>query len=226
VSSKVLVMTDGLFGEQVGEALRELLTLAGQRTELMSEPIVDELERVLAGATVGIRASWRDIDAEFQEYAVAAEAAVRPFLPIAFAHPQIRVGPLVLPGEAPCHSCFCARARQHADAEDPMAAQATSAMLGQPGLGVTGYPPHLPMLAAALALQLLGESWGGTGTPRPGWVTLINVDSDHVRTWAVSTTAFCPACFPATERAALRKQRQDRLRTLAMAASGAPGGRR
>ncbi len=220
-----LVIVDGRFGEQVGEALRGLLSLAGRTAHLAREPLGDDRDTLLSGAALCVRVSWRDVDAEFQEYAAAAESAGCPFLPVAFSHPQIRVGPLVVPGQPPCHSCFSTRVRQHSAAEDPLAEQVAAALRGSPGLGVTGYPPHLATLAAALVLNLMGGSWGGRGPQRPGWVSLINVDSDQVRTWAVSTTAFCPACSPPTERAALRKVRQDRLRALASPTVGPRDGR-
>ncbi len=220
----VLLLADGVFGEQVGEALRTLLSFTGRTTRLVREPFGDESASLLAGASLFVRASWRDVDTEFHEYAAVAERAGQPFLPVAFNDPQIRVGPLVVPGQPPCHSCYRTRARQHAPSDDPLAGEVAAALRRSPALGVTGCPPHLTMLAASLVLNLLGDSWGGRGPQRPGRVSLINVDSDQVRTWAVNTTAFCPTCSPPTERAALRKVRQDRLRALAAVAAGAPGG--
>lgn len=169
VETEVRVAADGDFGAAVAEDLRHLVASA-------TEPVRAAWPRV------DVRASWRDVPDEFAAFGAAARPA--PWLPVAVAHPYIRVGPLFVPGRAPCHSCFRARARQH---EDPVEEEIRWRLAADPALGVRGFPPHQSMLAAGLALALLRGEERGT-------VTVIDCRTDEVATWRVVPAEQCPGC--------------------------------
>ncbi|MFI0712207.1 TOMM precursor leader peptide-binding protein [Streptomyces inhibens] len=96
-----------------------------------------------------------------------------PWLPIVHEYPVIRVGPLVVPGEGPCHDCYTGRRAQH-----DRSAAATSALraslAADPGNGVAGFTDAQARIATALALDLLDRHRTGTGV-RAGRVVFYNV---------------------------------------------------
>ncbi len=211
----VRIATDGAFGAEVAGHLADLLQLAGGSAEVVPEPPAGELAGFVSGVDVCVRASWRDVLAESAQLATAALTAGRTFLPVAFAHPYVRVGPLVVPGRAPCHRCYAVRVRQHANAVGEQNAVNDAyerALRRDPGLGVTGYPPHVAAIAAGLAFDMLVAL---DGVPRTGWVARVDCGTDEVRRWRLSPATACPVCGPDTDPEARAKLRRDRLRALA-----------
>ncbi|MCO5991791.1 TOMM precursor leader peptide-binding protein [Actinoallomurus rhizosphaericola] len=174
-ATDVRITADGDFGAAFAEHLRGLLASAGGPVRA-GTPRID------------VRASWRDVPSEFAAFGAAERPA--PWLPVAVAHPYIRVGPLFVSGRAPCHTCFRARTRQH---EDPVEEEIRQRLAADPGLGVRGFLPHQSMIAAGLALALLQGEERGT-------VAVIDCRTDEVATWRVTPAEQCPGCDDGTDR--------------------------
>jgi bacteriocin biosynthesis cyclodehydratase domain-containing protein len=216
----VRIVADGRFGAEVAEHLAALLRVDGRGVQVAPGPLGAGLADFLAGGELCVRASWRDIDAEFAEFADAAMTARRAFVPVAFAHPYVRVGPAIAAGLAPCHGCYSIRARQFADAEDSVNDECERALGRDPRLGVSGHPPHVAAMAAGLVLGMLTPP-GAPGAPvRAGRLVRIDCGTDEVRTWPVVSVHGCPVCGPVADHEAWAKVRRDRLRGLVRPATG------
>jgi hypothetical protein len=173
----VRIVACGDFGTSVATHLRSLLALPGGRERMVSR----------SDGRIGVRASWRDVPAEFEAFGAGHPG---PWLPVALAHPYIRVGPLFVPGHAPCHTCFLTRVRQHENAVD---AEISQRLAEDSSLGVRGFLPHQSMIAAGLALALM------RGEER-GLVTVIDCRTDEMTSWHVVPAEQCPGCDDGRER--------------------------
>jgi hypothetical protein len=183
----VRIVASGDFGWTVADHLGILLRYVERPVQVAREPMSTPPERFMAGCAFGIRAAWRDMGTEFETFAKAARSAGVPWLPIALGHPNIRIGPAVVPGAAPCHACYLARARQHDTSPNATLEQALTA---DTQLGVRGFPPHLSMLAAGLALSLIRGAEAG----RTGRLMTINSRTGEVGSWRVVPCQDCPEC--------------------------------
>src|SRR5438046_2260875 len=102
-------------------------------------------------AALGILVADQD-DPLLIGFAETCRAAQVPSLVVVQQHPEVRIGPLDVPGTELCATCFRLRAQQHGrdlgvpggqPCEDPLA------------VSVDGYPPYLVALVVALAVQRL-----------------------------------------------------------------------
>jgi bacteriocin biosynthesis cyclodehydratase domain-containing protein len=214
----IQILADGRFGDAVAGGLVRLLTMSGRTARVVSER-PRELSSFLAADGLAIYASWRDVAAEFEEFADAAKTAQRPWLPVAFSHPHIRVGPAVVPGLAPCYACYSIRVRQHSWVSGlGRDADLEQALNGDRQLGVEGFPPHVAAMAAGLTLAMLGAA---AGQAQVGQVGLIDCDTDSIRLWQVVPVDACPVCgatAPAAEARA--KAARESLLGVASQATG------
>ncbi|WP_193318492.1 TOMM precursor leader peptide-binding protein [Nonomuraea phyllanthi] len=185
--TQVRIVAGGAFGRAVAHHLRALLAYARRPVEVAREPMRVPPGRFVAGGAFAVRAAWRDVGAEFEAFATAAGQARVPWLPVAMGHPYLRVGPAVVPGVSPCHACYLTRARQHGTSADPALEEA---MTADDKLGVRGFPPHLSMLAAGLALSLIRDAEAG----RAGRIMTIDTRTDEVNSWRVVPCHGCPGC--------------------------------
>jgi bacteriocin biosynthesis cyclodehydratase domain-containing protein len=99
-----------------------------------------------------------------------------PWLPVTIEHPQLRVGPLVVPGEGACARCYLMRHRQH----DPSVAISDlmiDHLRRHPGEAPQGHLPGLASVAAALAVKALA---GPAGRVVNLDVLSLGVSSGHV----------------------------------------------
>jgi bacteriocin biosynthesis cyclodehydratase domain-containing protein len=214
----VRIVVDGAFGAEVADHLGVLIRSAGGITEVISESLEVRPDAAATGADLLVRASWRDIGTEFDVYAEAALGSARPFIPVAYGHPYVRIGPAVVPGGVPCHRCHAVRARQHATAEDAVNAECEVAMAADARLGVAGYPPHIAAVAAGSVLALLRPSGRDGPTVRTGRMTRIDCVTDEVVSWPVVAVHGCPVCGPDIDPEVRAKAGRDRLRAAAGAA--------
>jgi hypothetical protein len=180
------VVASGDFGWAVAGAVRALLTRTSRPVRIAREPMALPSGCFIEGG-FGIRAAWRDVHSEFESFASAARSVRVPWLPVALDHPYVRIGPAVIPDGAPCHLCYLARVRQHGS---PLDAEIQQAQDADAQLGVRGFPPHLAMLAAGLALPMMHAAEAGRG----GMLVTINSHTDEVSTWRVVPCHDCPGC--------------------------------
>jgi bacteriocin biosynthesis cyclodehydratase domain-containing protein len=120
-------------------------------------------------------------------YSGAWRARGFPSLEVVQNHPDIRIGPLDVPGTDLCGRCFAARAnpgRGTAREPHPDAGLAVS---------VDGYPPYLIALVVALILDRLRLLHGGP-VDRRNEVTVVNASTLVIRTFPVVPVLGCPRC--------------------------------
>ncbi|HEY3684169.1 MAG TPA: TOMM precursor leader peptide-binding protein [Streptosporangiaceae bacterium] len=168
----VRIVADGEFGECVAGHLRALLASGAAP----------------ASGRIRVRASWRDVPAEFAAFGAATGSA--PWLPIALGHPYIRVGPLFVTGRAPCPACYATRVRQHGN---PVDEEVGRRLADDPRLGVRGFLPHQSMIAAGLAVDLMRDEEAGR-------VAVVDCRTDEVASWHLVPAEACPGCGPGARR--------------------------
>lgn len=118
-------------------------------------------------------ATWRFESALFEHVARLHAASRTPWLPVVYEYPNIRVGPLVVPGEGPCHSCYLRRRDQH-DRAAAVTSAVRASLAADAGSGVAGFTDGQARIAAGLARDLLERYRAGAGV-RPGQVLFYNV---------------------------------------------------
>jgi bacteriocin biosynthesis cyclodehydratase domain-containing protein len=205
----VQIVADGPFGLATATWLAGLLTAAGHRGQLAPDDA--PVATVLAAGDLAVRISWRDVHAEFDHFAAAAAHIGRPWIPVAMAHPWIRIGPAIVPGVPPCHACYQARVRQHQGPSAWWQDELQRRYAFDPAAGVAGYPPHAAAAAAALALDMIGAS--PAGRVQPGHVALLDYRSSEIHRWPVTAVQRC-ACDPAVTADPTAHSQPDRTRRL------------
>jgi bacteriocin biosynthesis cyclodehydratase domain-containing protein len=142
----------GDFGEAVATRLQRSLA----HTFVISDPAD-------AGETPVIMPAWRE--SRRLARSVDSTPSVPWWLPVVYAHPVIRVGPVLsrrLPG---CYDCLTGR--ELALKKDP---RVTESLWDQydsdDAAGVRGHLPHHAALAAGLALALIADAEGAPGDHR------------------------------------------------------------
>lgn len=221
------IIATGQFGRDVADHLVALLSASGETARAARDPGGPRLPGLLAGCDRAVFAAWREVRTELDELATAAAHACRPWLPVVFSHSQVRVGPVFAPDAGPCHVCFHVRSRQHSDVDPAVTDELDRQQTRDPGLGVTGYPPHLAALAAGQAVGLLRAASGAGRQARAGRLVMISCLTDAVRVRRLVPQHGCPHCHPESEQRATAKARADQLRELAgRGRDGATGGGR
>lgn len=105
-------------------------------------------------ADVHVLCAWRAMPwlaARLDEVAFAWGV---PWLPVVCEHPELRVGPLVVPGRGPCYGCFRRRLAQHRPSER-LTAELHRLYDGDAAAGPRGHMPFHALLAAASARAAL-----------------------------------------------------------------------
>lgn len=171
----------GGFGERVTDLLAGL---APGPTVTVSP---DDLPAAFAGgADVVLLALFRPAPALCESADALSHASGVPWLPVVAEHPEVRVGPWVVPGAGPCFACCRARRVQHD--RDWAATRALHAAYDADGrLGPGGFLPHQARLAAALAA-------GAPGTWAPGTVVHASLYDPALDRARVLARHGCPRC--------------------------------
>jgi len=208
--SSARVLARGPFGHAVAQHLEALAEPGRCDVQTARPPLYRGLRKFLAEGTLGILATHRDVTADLEAFAVAAGLAGRPWVPVALSPGHARVGPLTIPGAAPCPACYSARRAQHGWLDDGWEQAAEQ----DDDLGVQGFPPHLAAMAAGLALALASPG-AGPGPARPaGALYLIDMATDAVSSWTVIPADGCPKCEPAAQHNRMTTVGAERLRAV------------
>ncbi|TDP92905.1 TOMM precursor leader peptide-binding protein [Labedaea rhizosphaerae] len=116
-------------------------------------------------------------------------AAGKPSLVVAHVHPDVRIGPLDVPGTSLCRMCFATRQRQHDLTHAPQPCWPGAEL----AIGVDGFPPYLTSLVAGLVVDRLAVLDDLDGTAG-GEVTVVNTESMACRTHPVVAVNRCARC--------------------------------
>jgi len=143
------IVTVGAFGEEVATALRELLPDVLQTC-------ADEQGRAFPAswplARVHILAAWRPTPQLTALLDHVSFAWKRPFLTAVLEAPQLRVGPVIVPGQSACHGCYEKRVLQHTPRQETYRA-AAAYYQSHPLNGPQGYLSSLANIAAIRLAQ-------------------------------------------------------------------------
>lgn len=186
MSESVTILGLGEFGGHVAA----LLCDNARWPVVMASSVADAIEKDSGAAIV---AMWRPYPAACEEADALAIHHQRPWLPVVMDHPNVRVGPVVVPGRGACFACFTARHDQH-DNQASISAMLRAGFDRDPELGPRGYLHHHARLAAALAQLALGDLSAGWLTTTAGQVLSFNVYRTAIRRHPVIARSGCPRC--------------------------------
>ncbi|MFB6521202.1 TOMM precursor leader peptide-binding protein [Streptomyces sp. NPDC056401] len=148
-------------------------------------------------ARLRIVATWRHEPVLTSRLSELHTAFGTPWLPVVLEYPKIRIGPLIVPGEGPCHDCYLARRSQHDRSPVGTAALRASAA-ADPEAGVSGFTEGQAMVAAGLAVDLVQARGGEPHAVAPGRVLFYDVLSRALITDTVLGVHGCPRCGTST----------------------------
>jgi bacteriocin biosynthesis cyclodehydratase domain-containing protein len=121
-----------------------------------------------------------------------AHASSTPWLLVALAHPDLQIGPVVVPGHGACFGCWQRRLRQHAADPDADAALERH-LLDHPDVSLAGYPPPSAALAAGLAARI-ADRLAESPEPEAGRLRLLNLVTLRMRSGRGVGVHACRRC--------------------------------
>ena len=150
------VLSAGPFGAAVADRLAAQRPVVRTRLE---EPGAEATAHWPV-APLRVLCAWRAVPRVERLLDEAAFAWRVPWLPVVLEHPELRVGPFVVPGTGPCHACFRRRAAQHSSSAD-VTAELHERLDADPTLGAAGFMPFHVTIAAALAQRAISAREAG-----------------------------------------------------------------
>ncbi|MFD8815469.1 TOMM precursor leader peptide-binding protein [Streptomyces sp. NPDC059627] len=185
MNTHVAVVGLGDFGQRVARLLTEERT---DRRLIPAAPPQEVFHRVAhGGAKAVVVVLWRHSPAWCDEFDALAFRTRTRWLPVVMEHPRLRIGPLVSPGEGPCHRCFEQRRIQH-DPHPETTAALAAAYDAAPESGPAGYLPHHARLAAHLAEAMLSSH------DTAGLLTTVGLNAGKTASRRVSACHGCTRC--------------------------------
>jgi bacteriocin biosynthesis cyclodehydratase domain-containing protein len=207
VPEPVALLGYGPFGQRVAD----LLSSAIPSRQVDSRDGLSECFHT--GTAAVVIALWRTEPALTSRADELSFECMIPWLPVIMAHPGMRIGPLVSPGEGPCFRCFTMRLAQH-DTRYETTVAIEGAYNGNSGTGPQGYLPQHVRIAAAVAMRMLAaivsNPEGGTFTIPPGHVASFSLVRNTI---AVDPVIACHNCDRCRAQGAPKLRRSGR-RTL------------
>lgn len=183
--SRLIITPVGPFGFAVAERLRDLVT---------DFEVVDAPGGVLSrkSGQINLLAAWRRTPTLEREFDEESFRTGQPWLPVVLDHPQLEVGPAVVPGMGACHDCYRRRIAQHDNA------RVIRTAVGEyydahPDAGPDGFLPSTALLAAALAAEAV-ERLRTDPAAEAGRVRQIEVPTQQIKTGRVVGGHGCPRC--------------------------------
>jgi bacteriocin biosynthesis cyclodehydratase domain-containing protein len=208
VSEPVILFSSGPFGLRVAGMLYASLPACRMDDDVE----IGDCFRV--GGSAVVAAMWRAAPTLTSNADELSFELKIPWLPIILAHPLLRVGPLVFPGEGPCFRCYSMRCAQHdPHIEDTTAIEAFYSV--NMDAGPSGYLPQHARMAAAVAIRMLAPvitpDIGGAFPIPPGQAASISLTKNTIAINRVVACHNCDRCrtreVPGLKRSGRRKAR-------------------
>ena len=177
----LIVTPVGPFGEAVAARLRDI-----RSDVLIAEP---GRERPPG---LAVLAAWRRVPELERTLDDEAFRTGTPWLPVILDHPQLEIGPVIVPGQGACHGCYRRRLAQHDNARVIRAALDVH-YDAHPESGPDGYLPSTALLAAAAVDDVVARLRADAGS-EAGRVRQIEVTTQQMRTGRVVGVHGCPKC--------------------------------
>ncbi|MEN3585128.1 MULTISPECIES: TOMM precursor leader peptide-binding protein [unclassified Streptomyces] len=162
------VLWTGAFGRGVADHLAATAGWSSSEADVLGRRSAE-----WPHASLRVVATWRHETALLARVARLHAAWGTAWLPVVHEYPVIRVGPLVVPGEGPCYSCYLRRRGQHDQGRDVSRAIEAS-FESAPDNGVAGHTDAQTMIAAGVTVDLVSRHRAGRGV-EPGHVVFYNV---------------------------------------------------
>ena len=146
----LVLLTDGRFGQAVAE---RVVAETGAVAVVPLQPGVRQLDDLVPQAGFVGLALWRRSPSAIDAVDVACARHRVPWSSVILDSRFLILGPIVVPGEGPCHACY--RRRRAAHLARPEREHALDALYdADVGVGCEGFPPSAVTIAAAgLALD-------------------------------------------------------------------------
>ncbi|GAA2850441.1 hypothetical protein Acy02nite_33700 [Actinoplanes cyaneus] len=190
--SHLIITAVGPFGYAVAERLRDLVPHVSVVDAPGGLPVAEVLDVLSRQSGINLLASWRRAPRLEREFDEESFRTGRPWLPVILDHPQLEVGPAVVPGLGACHDCYRRRIAQHDNARVIRAATGDH-YDAHPEAGPDGFLPSTALLAAALAAEAV-DRLRADAASEAGRVRQIEVPAQQVRTGRVVGAHGCPRC--------------------------------
>jgi bacteriocin biosynthesis cyclodehydratase domain-containing protein len=184
----IYVLTVGPFGREVARRLTALIP----STAVDDVPCGARDLPALPDARALALLAWRPVPVLAALLDRAAFERGVPWLPTVQEHPRLRVGPMVVPPDGPCHDCYERRHRQHARAPRVDLALESHYELN-PGSGPAGFLPATALAAAGLVAESLARL-ARNPSKESGRVVELNVVTQQITVGQVVGVHGCPAC--------------------------------
>ena len=182
-SSSVHLIAAGRFGVAVAERLSAVLE---STATTHADPSGRFWSQMWPPARMHVLCAWRAMPWLADRVDDLAFAWGTPWLPVVCEHPELRVGPLVVPGSGPCYGCFRMRLAQHVPSEQ-LTAELHSHYDADPTAGPRGHVPFHALLAAAAARSVIESG-------QPGRVLQLNLVTQKSGSGRVVGVHGCPRC--------------------------------
>ncbi|MEU6084217.1 TOMM precursor leader peptide-binding protein [Streptomyces sp. NPDC047108] len=181
------VLWTGEFGERVARHVEHMTGSPSQRADLAGlQPAA------WPHTPLRLVATWRLEATLLHEVARLHQACRTPWLPVVHEYPVIRVGPLIVPGQGPCHDCYIRRRAQH-DRASTGAAALRASLASAADHGVSGFTDAQARIAAGLALDVVDQEDPASGH-RAGLVLFYDVLSRSLVADTVVRVHGCADC--------------------------------
>jgi bacteriocin biosynthesis cyclodehydratase domain-containing protein len=182
------LLSVGAFGKAVG---RHLKNLRSDVVETVVTGDIVPMPEVWPKYRLSIVASWRpdpNLCAMMEELSYESQ---RPLIPLIVESTVLRLGPVVVPGQGSCWSCWIQRIQQHSDWRE-----AQSSLLdyyaNHPEAGPRGYLEPFAGIAAARLTEVIEDlDSSGKGA---GYVWEIDMMSREIETRTAIGIHDCPRC--------------------------------
>jgi bacteriocin biosynthesis cyclodehydratase domain-containing protein len=182
-SSPVHLIATGPFGVAVAERLAGTLAAA---TITRADPSGRFWSQMWPPASMHVLCAWRAMPWLASRLDEMSFAWGTPWLPVICEHPELRVGPLIVPGSGPCYRCFRMRLSQHVPSEQ-LTAELHRHYDEDPTAGPRGHMPFHALLAAAAARSVIESG-------QPGRVLQLNLVTQKSGSGQVVGVHGCPLC--------------------------------
>lgn len=184
--SHLIITPVGPFGFAVAERLRDLVA---------DVSVTDAPDGVLSrkiGRSINLLASWHRAPKLERDFDEESFKTGQPWLPVILDHPQLEIGPAVVPGLGACHDCYRRRQLQH-DSARVIRTAIGEHYDAHPEDGPDGFLPSTALLAAAVAADMV-ERIRTDPAGVAGRIRQIEVPTQQVRTGRVVGAHGCPRC--------------------------------
>ena len=185
----IFVLTSGPFGQAVGQQVCLRLQADGRAAEALALPLEQPSMAAVAARAAAIAvAVWRPYPQALRWLDDACFGQGVPWTLAELHGTRLTCGPVVVPGQGPCHHCYQRRWASHHPAPDRELV-IERAYRHDPTLGPKGFVQPMVAIAASALVEDLHQP-----ALRAGQVRLVDVLTGAVQETAVLGIHACPRC--------------------------------